>query len=91
MYQSFYFSNINVILFTIIPLGRYTPMETLFPLLVTALEVFNQYVLQHVRCTLLDVLKTLEMTSYEDIFNFGCHDGASICPQYLVSREWSFF
>ena len=30
------------------PLGSYTPMETLFPLLVVALEVFNRYGLQHV-------------------------------------------
>ena len=35
--------------------SSYTPMETLFPLLVAALEVFNQYGLQHVRYTLLDV------------------------------------
>ena len=56
IYQKFlFFSNINVIPFKIVPLGSYTPMETLFPLLVAALEVFNQYGLQHVRYTLLDV------------------------------------
>jgi len=51
IYQSFYsffFSNVNVISFKIVPLGSYTPMETLFPLLVAVLEVFNWYGLQHV-------------------------------------------
>jgi hypothetical protein len=38
----------NVIPFKIIPLGSYTPMEMLFPLLLAVLEVFNWYVLQHV-------------------------------------------
>ena len=38
-----FFSNINVIPFKIVPLGSYTPMETLFPLLVVALEVLNRY------------------------------------------------
>ena len=46
-----FFSNINVIPFKIVPLGSYTPMETLFPLLVAALEVFNRYGLQHVCST----------------------------------------
>ena len=46
-------SNINVILFKLVPLGSYTPMETLFPLLVAALEVFNRYGLHHVRYTFL--------------------------------------
>jgi hypothetical protein len=50
-----FFSNINAIPFKIVPLGSYTPMETLFPLLAAALEVFNQLGLQHVRYTLLDV------------------------------------
>ena len=50
-----FFLNINVIPFKVVPLGSYTPMETLFPLLVAALEVFNRYGLQHVRYTLLDV------------------------------------
>ena len=50
-----FFSNINVIPFKIVPLGSYTPIETLFPLLVAALEVFNRYGLQHVRYTLLGV------------------------------------
>ena len=49
-----FFSNINDIPFKIIPLGSYTPMETLFPLLVAALEVFNWYGLHHVGYTLLD-------------------------------------
>jgi hypothetical protein len=40
--------NINVIPFKIVPLGSYTPMETSFPLLVAALEVFNRYGIQHV-------------------------------------------
>jgi hypothetical protein len=44
-----YFSNINVIPFKIVPLGSYTSMETLLPLLVAAQEVFNQYGLQYVR------------------------------------------
>ena len=35
----------------IIPLGSYTPMEMLFPLLVAALEVFDHYGLQHVSYT----------------------------------------
>jgi hypothetical protein len=39
----------NVITFKIVPLGSYTPMETLFPLLVAALEVCNRHGLQHVR------------------------------------------
>ena len=43
------------ILFKIIPLGSYTPMETLFPLLLATLKAFNQYGLQHVHYTLLDV------------------------------------
>ena len=47
----FIFSNINVIPFKIVPLGCYTPVETLFPLLVAELEVFNRYGLQHDRCT----------------------------------------
>jgi hypothetical protein len=46
----FIFSKINVIPFKIVSLGSYTPMETLFPLLVAALEVFNWYGLQHVCC-----------------------------------------
>jgi hypothetical protein len=37
-----FFLNINVIPFKIVPLGSYTPKETLFPLLVAALEVFHQ-------------------------------------------------
>ena len=37
-----FFSNNNVIPFKITPLGSCTPMETLFSLLVTALEAFNQ-------------------------------------------------
>ena len=43
--QSLYifFSNNNVIAFKIVPLDSYTPMETLFTLLVVALEVFNRY------------------------------------------------
>jgi hypothetical protein len=39
----------------IVPLDSYSPMETLFPRSVAALEVFNQYGLQHIRYTLLDV------------------------------------
>ena len=40
----FLFSSIiNVIPFKIVPLGSYTPMETLFPILVVALKVFNRY------------------------------------------------
>jgi hypothetical protein len=50
-----FFTNINVIPFKIVSLGSYTPMETLFPLLVAALEIFKRYGLQHVRYTLLDV------------------------------------
>ena len=42
----FIFSNINVISFKIVPLGSYTPMETLFLFLVAALGVFNWYELQ---------------------------------------------
>ena len=30
--------------FKIVPLGSYTPMETLFPFLVAVLEIFNCYV-----------------------------------------------
>ena len=44
-----FFSNFNVIPFKIAPLGSYTPIEMLFPLLVAALEIFNWYGLQHVR------------------------------------------
>ena len=43
-----FFSNINVIPFAIVTLGSYTPTETLFPLLVAVLEVFNWYGLQDV-------------------------------------------
>jgi len=43
-----FFPNINVIPFKIVPLGSYTPMETLFPLLLAALKIFNRYGLQHV-------------------------------------------
>ena len=43
-----FFSNINVIPFKIVPLGSYTQMETLFPLLVAALD---RYGLQHVLIT----------------------------------------
>ena len=50
-----FFSNINVIPFKIVPLGSYTLMEMLFPLLVAALEVLNWYGFQYVRYTLLDV------------------------------------
>jgi hypothetical protein len=63
-------SNINVIPFKIVPLGSYTPMETLFPLLVEVLEVFSRYDLPHIRYTLLDVLWSPEITSFEDIFKF---------------------
>ena len=55
IYQSFYFIR-TVIFFKIFPFGSYTPMETLFPLLVAALEVFNRFDFQHVRYTLLDAL-----------------------------------
>ena len=55
LFTKVFFFNINVIPFQIVPLGSYTPMETLFPLLVEALEVFNRYGLQHVRYTLLNV------------------------------------
>ena len=41
-----FFSNINATPFKIVHLGRYTPMETLFPLLLAALEVFNRYGVQ---------------------------------------------
>ena len=41
-------SNIDVIPFKIVPLGSYTPMETLFPLLIAVLEVFNRYGLRHI-------------------------------------------
>ena len=54
--SKFFFSNINVIPFKIVSLGSYTPMDTLFPLFVAALEVFNWYGVQHVHYTLLDVL-----------------------------------
>ena len=50
-YLTTFFSNINIIPFKIVPLGSYSPMETLFPLLIAALEVFNRYDLQHVRYT----------------------------------------
>ena len=43
-----FFSNIKFIPFKIVPMGSYTPMEMLFPLLVATLEVFNRYGLQHV-------------------------------------------
>ncbi|GFR28917.1 hypothetical protein TNCT_192711 [Trichonephila clavata] len=45
-------------------------MDTLFPLLVAALEVFNRYGLDDVHHTLLDVYLSPEMTSFEDIFQF---------------------
>jgi hypothetical protein len=44
-----FFSNTNVITFKIVLLGSYAPMETLFPLLVEALVVFNRYGFQRVR------------------------------------------
>ena len=43
-----FFPNFNVIAFIIVPLGSYTPMKTLFSLLVAVLA-------QHVRYTLWDV------------------------------------
>ena len=43
-----FLTNINAIHVKIVPFGSYTPMETLFPLLVAALEIFNRYSLQHV-------------------------------------------
>ena len=43
-----FLSNVNVTPFKIVPLGTYTPMETLLPLLVAALEVFIWYGLQDV-------------------------------------------
>ena len=49
-----YFLNINVIPFKIVLLGSYTQMEALFLLLVAALEFFNRFKPQHVRCTLVD-------------------------------------
>jgi hypothetical protein len=50
-----FFSNINVILFKIVPLGSYIPMEMLFPLLVAVLKVFHRYGFQHAHYTLLDI------------------------------------
>jgi hypothetical protein len=50
----FIFSKISVIAFKIVPLGSYTPMRPLFPLLVAALEFFNRYGVQHVRYTVLN-------------------------------------
>ena len=89
----FIFSNINVIPFKIVPLGSYAPIETLFPLLLAALEVFNWYGLQRVRYTLLDVLYSPEMTSFEDIFKFRkMEDLASVKKQtaLILSSIWSF-
>ena len=43
-----FFSNIDVVPFKVFPLGTYTPMETWFPLLVAALEVFNWHGVQHI-------------------------------------------
>ncbi len=65
-----FFSNIKVIPFKVVPLGSYTPTETLFPPLVTALEVFNRYGLQHIHYILLDVFYSPEVTSFKDIFHF---------------------
>ena len=39
----FLFSNMKFIPIKIVPLGSYTPIETLFLVLVAALKVFNQY------------------------------------------------
>ena len=66
-----FFSNINVNLFKIVPLGSYTPMETLFPLLVAALEAFNRHGIEHVLYTLLAVFLSPEMTSFEDFLSLG--------------------
>ena len=65
------FLNINVIAFKIIPLGRNTLIQTLFPLLEAALEVINRYVLQHVHYTLLNVFLSLEMTFFEEQILYG--------------------
>jgi hypothetical protein len=58
----------NVGPFKIVPLGSYTPMETLFPLLLAALGVFNRYGLQQVRYmnVLINVspLKIVRLGSY---------------------------
>ena len=48
LFTKVFFLKINVTPFNIVPLGSYTPMETLFPLLPAALEIFNRYGLQHV-------------------------------------------
>ena len=53
--KSLFLSNINVISFKIVPLGSYTPIKTLFPLLVSVLEIFNRDGLQRVHYTFLDV------------------------------------
>ena len=58
----FVFLNINDIPFKIVPLGTYTPMETLFQFLVAALEVFNRYDLQHVRYTRDKVFFYMELS-----------------------------
>ena len=57
IYQSFYnfFQTSLLSPFKMVPLGSYTLMKMLFPLLVAALEVFNHCGVQHVRYTLLDV------------------------------------
>ena len=96
-----FFSNINVIPFKIVPLGSYTPMETLFPLLVEALEVFSRYGLQHVRYTrdlvfCKDILGTIRKRVFRvrpdiadkwmpDHDNAPCHIALSV-TNFLTSK-----
>ena len=63
----FFNLNLNVIFLKIVPLGNYTPMETLLPLLVAALEIFNRYDLQHIRYTLHKICSSSpQRTSFRD-------------------------
>ena len=65
----FFFSNINVIPFKIVSLGRYTPTEISFLPLVAALEDFNRYSLQYVHYTFWMISKVPKVR-LDEMFKF---------------------
>jgi hypothetical protein len=65
---NFFFLQIKVIPFKIVPLGSYTATETLFPLFVAVLEGFCWCTFQLVGYTLLDIIQSIKMAPFQAVF-----------------------
>ena len=69
--MNFIILQIKVIPFKIVPLGRYTATEALFPLFVAILEGFCWYSFQLVGYALLDIIQSTKIASFQVIFEPG--------------------